>query len=65
VDKELVPEFLQHQCNAPALADFILNVYKQPEQLELIKNELSVLKEILSDEQTDCTLFDLVERTIE
>lgn len=60
VNKMMVPEFLQYDCNALELSHYILNFQQDLHQPEKMINQLSALKESLSDKKSDCTLVELV-----
>jgi lipid-A-disaccharide synthase len=60
VNKMMVPEFLQYDCNPIELSRYISTFYQDPEQPEKMINQLSDLKESLSINKSDCSLFDLV-----
>ena len=61
VNKMMVPEFLQYDCNAIEISRFLLDFYKDPAQPQKMIGELLALKESLSSKKSDCTLYDLVE----
>ncbi|KTD63513.1 lipid-A-disaccharide synthase [Legionella shakespearei] len=61
VNKMMVPEFLQYDCNAIELSRYILNFYQDSTQPRKMIDQLSALKESLSSNKSDCSLFDLVE----
>jgi lipid-A-disaccharide synthase len=60
VNKMMVPEFLQYDCNAFELSQYILNFYQNHNQPQIMIRQLSSLKDSLSDKKSDCALFDLV-----
>jgi lipid-A-disaccharide synthase len=59
-NKMTVPEFLQYDCNAIELAQYISNFTKDTKQPQQMIGQLFALKESLSSNKSDCTLFDLV-----
>ncbi len=59
-NKMLVPEFLQHDCNAIELARFFANFYENADQPQRMIGQLLELKESLSSKKYDCSLLDLV-----
>lgn len=61
VNKMIVPEFLQYDCNAFELSRFISDFYQDQEQPQKMINQLSALKESLSTNKSDCSLFELTE----
>jgi len=61
-NKMIVPEFLQYDCNAPVLAQYFANFHNDKEQPARMIAQLSTLKESLSLNKADCSLFDLVTR---
>ncbi|MCL9684601.1 lipid-A-disaccharide synthase [Legionella maioricensis] len=61
VKKMMVPEFLQYDCNAIELSQYISTFYQDPAQPQKMVNQLSDLKESLSSNKADCSLFELVE----
>ena len=60
VNKMMVPEFLQYDCNPIELSQYISTFYQDPGQPGKMINQLSDLKESLSTSKADCSLFDLV-----
>ncbi len=60
VNKMMVPEFLQYDCNAIELYQYISNFSQDSDQPEKMVNQLSALKDSLSLNKSDCTLFELV-----
>lgn len=60
-NKMIVSEFLQYDCNAIELSQYILNFYNDFSQPQKMKSQLSTLKDSLSQRKSDCSLFDLVE----
>lgn len=61
VNKMMVPEFLQYDCNPIELSHYISTFYQDQGQPQKMINQLSDLKESLSTSKADCSLFDLVE----
>ena len=61
VNRMMVPEFLQYDCNAIELSRYILNFRQDSSQPQKIISQLSHLKESLSHSKSDCTLIELVE----
>jgi lipid-A-disaccharide synthase len=59
-NRMMVPEFLQYDCNAIELSEYIINFHRDISQPGKMIAQLSELKESLSDKQSDCTLYDLV-----
>lgn len=61
VNKMMVPEFLQYDCNAAELSRYILDFYNDIHQPIKMIEQLSALKESLSSNKSDCSLFQLIE----
>lgn len=61
VNRMMIPEFLQYDCNAIELSQYILNFQQNPTQPQKMINQLSSLKDSLSDKKSDCSLLALVE----
>ncbi|MBL7480984.1 lipid-A-disaccharide synthase [Legionella bononiensis] len=61
VNKMMVPEFLQYDCNAIELSRYISDFHHDPMQPDKMINQLSALKESLSLKKSDCSLFELVD----
>jgi len=59
-NKNIVPEFLQYDCNAIELARYIINFQNDPHQITKMKSQLAEVKENLSAKKSDCSLFELV-----
>ena len=60
-NKMVVPEFLQYDCNAIELSQYILNFCNDLNQPQKMINQLSDIKESLSANKSDCSLYDLIE----
>lgn len=60
-NKMLVPEFLQEDCNPNELSRYIIDFYTDPNKERHIIAELSKLKESMSTEKADRSLYRLVE----
>ncbi|KTD34183.1 lipid-A-disaccharide synthase [Legionella moravica] len=60
VNKMMVPEFLQYDCNAIELSRYISDFYQDTEQPAKMISQLSALNESLSSNKSDCSLFELV-----
>jgi lipid-A-disaccharide synthase len=60
VNRMMVPEFLQYDCNPIELTKYILGFFKNPLQPQAMISQLSALKENLSLNKSDCSLSDLV-----
>jgi lipid-A-disaccharide synthase len=60
VNRMMIPEFLQYDCNAIELSQYILNFRQDPSQPQKVISQLSYLKESLSNNKSDCTLYSLV-----
>lgn len=56
----IVPEFLQYDCNAYELTRYIDRFYNDPEQPHKMLTQLTKVKQSLSAEKSDRSLFDLV-----
>jgi lipid-A-disaccharide synthase len=65
VNKMMVPEFLQYDCNPLELSRFILNFRDDPDQPQKMMNQLSSLKESLSTGKADCSFFELIEAELD
>ena len=63
-NKMIVPEFLQYDCNAFELSQYIINFYQTPHQPQYMISQLSDLKISLSSKKSDCSLLDLVEEIL-
>ncbi|MBI2785942.1 MAG: lipid-A-disaccharide synthase, partial [Legionella longbeachae] len=59
-NKMIVPEFLQYDCNAYELTQYITRFYNDHSQPEKMIAQLNHVKKSLSSEKSDCTLFELV-----
>ncbi|KTD06448.1 lipid-A-disaccharide synthase [Legionella gratiana] len=59
-NRMIVPEFLQYDCNAHELTRYIDRFYNDPEQPQKMLTQLTKVKQSLSSEKSDRTLFDLV-----
>ncbi|VEB36243.1 lipid-A-disaccharide synthase [Legionella sainthelensi] len=59
-NKMIVPEFLQYDCNAYELTRYIDRFYNDPEQPHKMLTQLTKVKQSLSAEKSDRSLFDLV-----
>lgn len=60
VNKMMVPEFLQYDCNAIELSKYIINFYQDVSHNHKVVLQLSELKESLSHNKSDCTLIELI-----
>lgn len=60
-NKMIVPEFLQYDCTSQELTNYIVQFFNDPRQQEKMVAQLEKLHNSLSLEQSDCTLFNLVE----
>lgn len=60
MNKMAVPEFLQYDCNAQGLFDYITHINENETKLKRMTHQLSELKNSLSSNRADCTLLDLV-----
>jgi lipid-A-disaccharide synthase len=60
VNKMMIHEFLHYDCNSFELSHYILNFHQDLAQPQKMKAELSKLKDSLSPNESDCTLFELV-----
>lgn len=56
----IVPEFLQYDCNAVELARYISDFAEDSAQPYRMKRQLAEVKESLSSNKSDCSLFELV-----
>lgn len=61
MNKMIVPEFLQYDCNPIELSKYISKVYEDPSLAQKIKQELFALKDSLSNDKSDCSLIELIE----
>lgn len=61
VNRMMIAEFLQYDCNPIELSKYIAHVYQQPDKAKKITQQLSAFKTSLSQEQSDCTLANLIE----
>ncbi|KTC93344.1 lipid-A-disaccharide synthase [Legionella cincinnatiensis] len=59
-NRMIVPEFLQYDCNAYELTRYIDRFYNDPEQPHKMLTQLTKVKQSLSSEKSDRSLFDLV-----
>lgn len=59
-NRMIVPEFLQYDCNAYELTRYIDRFYNDPEQPCKMLTQLTKVKQSLSAEKSDRSLFDLV-----
>jgi lipid-A-disaccharide synthase len=63
-NKMIVPEFLQYDCNAFELSRYIFYFQEHSDLHQEMIKQLSTLKDLLSDKQSDCSLFDLVAKEL-
>ncbi|MFI4919681.1 MAG: lipid-A-disaccharide synthase [Legionellales bacterium] len=59
-NRMMIPEFLQYDCNAVELYRYITNFNNDSSQPQKMIRQLSVLKESLSSNESDCSLVELV-----
>ncbi|MDP3269227.1 MAG: lipid-A-disaccharide synthase [Legionella sp.] len=59
-DQMTVPEFLQYDCNAFELSQYIFNFYSDTTQPNKMISQLNQLKLSLSSNKADCTLSELI-----
>lgn len=59
-NKMMVPEFLQYDCNAREISQYIVNFYNDLSQPQKMIGQLSNLSDSLSPNKSDCSLFQLV-----
>jgi lipid-A-disaccharide synthase len=59
-NRMIVPEFLQHDCNANELVRYVSDFLNDHRQAEKMIRQLTAMKASLSSEQSDCSLFNLV-----
>lgn len=64
VNKMMVPEFLQYDCNAIELSRYISDFHQDLTQPQKMIKQLSALKEALSSNKSDCSLFELIENEL-
>jgi len=60
-NKMIVQEFLQYKCNPVELSQYIFNFFEDSNQPLKIISELTSLEESLSPNQSDCSLFELID----
>ena len=60
VNKMIVPEFLQYDCNPSELSKYIINFYSDSQQETHMRAQLLSLKENMSSKKSDCTLESIV-----
>jgi len=60
MDRFITPEFLQYDCNPIELARYINYFHHDPLQPQKMKKQLAQVKQSLSPQQADCSLFELV-----
>lgn len=60
----MVPEFLQDDCNAIELVNYISSFRNDVNQPQKMMRQLIMLKDSLSGKKSDCTLIDLVEKEL-
>lgn len=60
-NKMIVPEFLQYDCNAQELSNYVSQFFNDKTQPKKMITQLTSLKNSLSLEKSDCTLFQLIE----
>lgn len=63
-NKMIVPEFLQYDCNAKELSQYITQFFKDPCQSEKMITQLSLMKHSLSSEHSDCSLLSLTKEMV-
>ena len=61
VNQMIVPEFLQYDCVADEITSYLLNFAADEAQPQKMIKALSFVKETLSPNTADCTLFELVQ----
>lgn len=64
LNKMIVPEFLQYDCNAQELSQYIIRFYQDEKYEQKKISQLAELREMLSIAKADCSLLELVEKTI-
>lgn len=60
-NKMIVPEFLQYDCNPHELSKYITQFYNDSTQSKTMLARLATLKDSLSSEKADGSLFNLIE----
>lgn len=63
-NKMIVPEFLQYDCNAKALVQYLSDFNQDLKKQQTMLAQLAAMKESLSNNKSDCTLLSLVEREL-
>lgn len=63
-NKLIVPEFLQYDCNAKALVQYLSDFNQDFKKQQTMLEQLSALKESLSNKESDCTLLSLIEEEL-
>lgn len=64
MNKMMVPEFLQYDCNPLELSRYVIDFYNNPNQSTHMINQLAQLKDLLSSKKSERTLLDIVEANL-
>lgn len=65
LDKDLLPELIQKDCNPRNIVKTVLETLDNPDKINLIKKELSQLKALLGDRKTSIEMLNLVKKMLE
>jgi lipid-A-disaccharide synthase len=65
LDKDLLPELIQKDCNPRNIVKTVLETLDNPDKISLIKKELSQLKALLGDRKTSIEMLNLVKKMLE
>lgn len=65
LDKDLLPELIQKDCNPRNIVKTVLETLDNPDKITLIKKELSQLKALLGDRKTSIEMLNLVKKMLE
>ena len=60
-NKMIVPEFLQYDCNVDELTHYVTQFFNDESRQVKMLEQLDKLRNSLSSEESDCSLFNLVE----
>ncbi|WP_133135440.1 lipid-A-disaccharide synthase [Legionella rowbothamii] len=60
-NKMIVPEFLQYDCNVDELTHYVTQFFNDHARQARMLDQLGKLRNSLSSEESDCSLFNLVE----
>jgi len=65
LDKDLLPELIQQECNSVNIVRTILETVDNPDKIAVTKKELSRLKTLLGERKTSLEMLNLVKKMLE